>query len=178
MPAPNVPQLSNKWLIWRSLFMLGSMMLKSTSLKAGQTFWIWLLFWKGNWQLSPNLYTWVREKKEEVILYYVRLSFQNFAFMSSSLLFQSTIFARVTYSFSFGTYSTEKNGTYSISLIKHVLLHNGEKHYACSRCDKTLKHRNDLKNISWNVIWCFRAHLLRQVSHFEFGSFLGKGSWQ
>ena len=80
-------------------------------------------------------------KKEEVILYYVmlelgytvqtnankwyyvRLSFQNFAFMSSSLLFQSTLFARVTYSFSFGTYSTEKNGTYSISLIKHVLLH-------------------------------------------------------
>ena len=44
-------------------------------------------------------------------------------FMSSSLLFQSTLFARVTYSFSFGTYSTEKNGTYSISLIKHVLLH-------------------------------------------------------
>ena len=76
------------------------------------------------------------------------------------------------------TYSTEKNGTYSISLIKHVLLHNGEKHYFCSRCDKTLKHRNDLKNISWNVIWCFRAHLLRQVSHFEFGSFLRKGSWQ
>ena len=76
------------------------------------------------------------------------------------------------------TYSTEKNGTYSISLIKHVLLHNGEKHYACSRCDKTLKHRNDLKNTSWNVIWCFRAHLLRQVSHFEFCSFLRKGSWQ
>ena len=46
------------------------------------------------------------------------MSFQNFAFMSSSLLFQSTLFARVTYSFSFGTYSTEKNGTYSISLIK------------------------------------------------------------
>ena len=62
-------------------------------------------------------------KKEEVIMYYVRLSFQNFAFMSSSLLFQSTLFVRVTYSFSFGTYSTEKNGTYSISLIKHVLLH-------------------------------------------------------
>ena len=70
------------------------------------------------------------------------------------------------------------NGTYSISLIKHVLLHNGEKHYACSWCDKILKHRYDLKNISWNVIWCFRAHLFRQVSHFEFVSFLRKGSWQ
>ena len=40
-----------------------------------------------------------------------------------SLLSQSKLFARVTYSFSFRTYSTEKNGTYSISLIKHVLLH-------------------------------------------------------
>ena len=108
------------WLSWKFVIKSGRYLLKLSKI---------IIISKCHWfhtKIStPTGATTSFQKVKEIssILHYVRLSFQNFAFMSSSLLFQSTLFARVTNSFSFGTYSTEKNGTYSISLIKHVLLH-------------------------------------------------------